>query len=239
MKKKSSVWIVSLIAFIVWIVIVLGGELVAVGGDPTGLEALVQGQIVPALLIAPVFLLVVVLYFKWGRSVGLKWVDNARSLTLLWLPLLTIILMLVVGLPANSTGGRVLLTVLVNSLLVGISEELMFRGILLYGAQTRYRLWISIWIVSILFGLVHALNGFLTGAFGPAVFQAVMAFFSGVMFMGLRLRQNSLYPAMLVHGLWDFSVFAASQSLIAAVGTIFPIIFFLYGLWLVKDYRHA
>ena len=147
--------------------------------------------------------------------------------------------MLAVGLPNNPLGGRVLFFVLVNTLLVGISEELMFRGIIHYGAKTRFGMWAAIWIASILFGLVHALNGFLTGEFGPAFFQAVMAFFSGVMFMGLRLRQNSLIPSMLMHGLWDFSVFAGSQSPLSVIGLIFPIIFFLYGLWLIKDYRHG
>lgn len=238
-KNKSNAWIISLVVFVIWIVVVLGGEMLSVGGDPTGLEALVQGQIIPALVIAPIFLFIVVAYFKWWPEVGLKWVDDTRSLRLLWLPALAIIFMLAVGLPSSTVGGKVLLTVLVNSLLVGISEELMFRGILLYGARTRYSLWASIWIVSLLFGFVHSLNGFLTGEFGPAMIQAVMAFISGVMFMGLRLRQNSLLPAMLTHGLWDFSVFSSGESSLAVVGSIFPILFFIYGLWMIKDYRHG
>jgi membrane protease YdiL (CAAX protease family) len=239
MKKSSNVWFISLVVFVIWIAIVLGGEMLAVGGDPTGLDALVQGQIVPALVIAPIFLLIVVAYFKWWKETGLKWVDNNRSLLLLWLPALGIVFLLAVGLPTFSKGGQVLLFVLVNTLLVGISEELMFRGILLHSARTRYSLWAAIWIVSILFGLIHSLNGFLTGEFGPALIQAVMAFFSGVMFMGLRLRQGSILPVMVVHGLWDFSVFTAAGTTLALVGTIFPVLFLIYGLWLLRDYRHG
>ena len=115
----------------------------------------------------------------------------------------------------------------------------MTRGILLHGARSRQSLWAAIWIVNALFGLMHVPNGFLTGQFGPALFQAFMAFLSGVMFMGLRLRQNSLFPVMLVHGLWDFSVFSAGQSPLGNIGLVFPIIFFIYGLWLLKDYRHG
>ena len=239
MKKKSNTWLVSLIVFVVWMVIVFGGELLAVGGDPTGLDAMVQSQIVPALVIAPIFLFIVVAYFKWWQESGLKWVDNNRSLLLLWLPALAIIINLALGLPANTTGGRVLLIVLVNTLLVGISEELMFRGILLHGARSRYRFWAAILIVSILFGLIHTLNGFITGEFGVALFQSVTAFSSGLMYMGLRLRQNSLLPVMLIHGLWDFSVFSAGQATmaIALVGIVFVIIFFFYGLWLIRGYR--
>jgi membrane protease YdiL (CAAX protease family) len=241
MKKQSNAWLASLIVFAIWLVIVFGGELLAVGGDPTGLDEMVQSQIVPALVIAPIFLLIVVAYFKWWKETGLKWVDNNRSLLLLWLPALAIIINLALGLPANTTGGRVLLIVLVNTLLVGISEELMFRGILLHGARSRYRFWAAILIVTILFGLIHALNGFITGDFGPALFQSATAFSSGLMFMGLRLRQNSLFPVMLVHGLWDFSVFSAGEATLAMalVGNVFIIIFFFYGLWLLRGYRHG
>ena len=241
MKKQSNTWLVSLIVFVVWMVIVFGGELLAVGGDPTGLDAMVQSQIVPALVIAPIFLFIVVAYFNRWQESGLKWVDNNRSLLLLWLPALAIIINLALGLPANTTGGRVLLIVLVNTLLVGISEELMFRGILLHGARSRYRFWTAILIVTVLFGLIHALNGFITGDFGAALFQSVTAFSSGFMFMGLRLRQNSLFPVMLIHGLWDFSVFSAGQATmaIALVSIAFVITFFFYGLWLLRGYRHA
>ena len=40
---------------------------------------------------------------------------------------------------------------------------------------------------------------------------------------------------------WDFSVFTAagSGSALAAVGPVFPFIFFIYGFWLLKDYRHG
>ena len=43
----------------------------------------------------------------------------------------------------------------------------------------------------------------------------------------------------LVHGLWDFSVFSAGKSPLGNIGLVFPIIFFIYGLWLLKDYRHG
>lgn len=88
----------------------------------------------------------------------------------------------------TTLSSKVLIILLINTLLVGISEELMCRGILLEGAKNRFSLWVSIWIVSILFELIHSLNGFLTGNFGAAAFQAVSAIFPGLMFIGLRLH---------------------------------------------------
>jgi len=37
MKKQSNAWLVSLVVFVIWLVITIGGEILAVGGDPTGL----------------------------------------------------------------------------------------------------------------------------------------------------------------------------------------------------------
>ena len=64
MKKQNNAWLISLIVLFMWVVFVLGGEILAAGGDPTGLDALVQGQVVPVLVIAPILLLVVVINFK-------------------------------------------------------------------------------------------------------------------------------------------------------------------------------
>jgi membrane protease YdiL (CAAX protease family) len=240
MKKIS--FISASVVLIIWAVITLGGEMLSAGGKTTGLEELTSSQVVPALVVAPIFLFIIVAFTKTWRVVGLKGLVSAHSLWLIWVPALIIIILLVFGLPNNTLGSKVIITMLINSLLVGISEELMFRGILLEGTKNRYSLWASIWIVSLLFGAIHSLNGFLTGNFGAAIIQAVNAIALGLMFVGLRLRQDSLFPAMLIHGLWDFSLFVVSGSTLPIVVSVmtpfFPIICVVYGLWLVKDYRH-
>ena len=93
--------------------------------------------------------------------------------------------MLAVGFPGNNLGGKLRFFVLINSLLVGLSDELMFRKLICWTTLTPK----------------------------------------------FTLR------AMLAHGLWDFFVFTAAQSPLALAGSIFPLLFFLYGLWLVWGYR--
>jgi membrane protease YdiL (CAAX protease family) len=149
--------------------------------------------------------------------------------------------------------AQMVIFTLVNSLLVGVSEELMFRGIIFRGvlAQPQFNIWPAIWLTAIVFGAIHALNGFMTGDFIAALAQAITAAMSGFWLHAIRLRTKSLYPAMLIHGLWDFALFVFVTS-IAALGTaaqsaaeptlvqklviplLMPLPLVLYGLWLLR-----
>jgi membrane protease YdiL (CAAX protease family) len=146
----------------------------------------------------------------------------------------------------------VILFVLMNTLLVGVSEELMFRGIVFQGVLSRFKIWPAIWMTAMLFGSVHALNGFMTGDFGAALAQTLQATLSGIWLQAIRLRTKSLYPAMLIHGLWDFALFILANAIAAsladrslsaaepslaqqfAVAIVAALPLFLYGLWLLR-----
>ena len=90
---------------------------------------------------------------------------------------------------------------------------------------------------------------FMTGDFVAALGQAVASIMSGLWLQVIRLRTKSLYPAMLIYGLWDFSLFVFSTSLGLAgvqstaepslvqqllVPLMLPLPLFLYGLWLLR-----
>jgi hypothetical protein len=233
-----------LVVLVIWMVIVFGGELLQAGGT-SSLDALVSEGVVYALVLAPIFLLTVVAYFKWWQPVGLKGPDSWRDLRLLWLPALALIL---IWMLAESTGlpeGQAFWFILINTLLVGISEELMFRGILFHGAASKFDWRRAVWITALVFGLIHALNGLITGEIGAAVFQALMAGLFGVWTVALRLRLNTIIPLMILHWLWDFGIFSLSApggvTTIFSIGLpiLFAIILFLYGLWLLNGYRKS
>ncbi|MFD9065853.1 CPBP family intramembrane glutamic endopeptidase [Kitasatospora purpeofusca] len=109
--------------------------------------------------------------------------------------------------------------------LVGIGEELMFRGI---GVQVFKRAGLSegkvaLWS-SVVFGLVHVSNAFGEGA--QAILQAVIVSTSGYFFyLCLRVGATLLLP-MLVHGLWDFSLVSNSVGTdpTTSPGMILPIV---------------
>ena len=190
-------------------------------------------------------------YFKWRRPVGLKAADPFHSWLLLWLPALYILGYLGfaynLGLPSTLVIGLVF----INSMRVGVEEELMFRGILFQGLLPRFDIWPAIGLTTFLYGSAHLLNGFLTGDFSAALFQSLQAFMIGLMLLAIRLRTKSLYPAIAIHALWNFAIFTlsvagglvqgsapagADPSFIQqlAVGILVPLSLFLYGLWLLR-----
>lgn len=252
METRSNRFVIALAVMVVWMTIILIGPKLQFGSGNISLDDLVSHGIVISLVIALLFLFAVVAFFGWWREVGFQSPEPSKSWLLVWFPALIIIaflgLAMLLGLPSK----EVIIYVLINTLFVGISEELMLRGILFHGAISRFSIWSTILITSIIFGAIHSLNGFLTGNFAMAAVQAVSAGMSGFWFVAIRLRTNSLYPAMVMHWLWDFVLFillkattsaAANANAPAVEPTMIQAIFvpiasalptFLYGLWLLR-----
>jgi len=250
MYEERNQLAIALIILIVWMAIVMGGGLLQVGIG--GFDSLVTKHVVIGLILAPLFLFGVIRYFNWNRrELGL---NAAQDWHLLLFPGLFVLIFLVIAFILGLPPIEMIIFALINSMLVGISEELMFRGIIFRGvlSQAGYRIWSAIWITAILFGVVHVLNGFITGNFITALAQALMAIMSGIWFHAIRIRTRSIYPAMLIHGLWDFSLFVFATSLasvkIASESSadtsmmaklLLPLILsmplFIYGLWLLRD----
>ena len=112
----------------------------------------------------------------------------------------------------------------------------MFRGVLFHGASTSFGVIRAVWITALLFGLVHALNGFITGNFAAALVQALLAGMFGVWIGALRVRINTIIPLIIIHWLWDCLLFLTG-FLGGLVLMPFALILFLYGLWLLRGYR--
>lgn len=122
---------------------------------------------------------------------------------LLWLPAAYVTVMaigvLAVGLPPWPVVGLVVL----NTALVGFSEEMMFRGVLWWGLRPALGFWAAVWTAAAIFGAVHVLNALSTGAPGAAALQACAAFLNGLHFVAIRVRCRSIWPGVLVHAAWN------------------------------------
>ena len=141
MNLPRNPWFTSLVILTIWLFIVVGGGLLQVKGQPTQLNELVKNQIMFNVLVAIVFLTVVITLFKWWPQVGWKSPDNLQDLHLLWPPAVVLIFLLLTVISTGLPPTRVLMLVIVNTLMVGISEELMFRGILFHGASSSFGIW--------------------------------------------------------------------------------------------------
>lgn len=105
--------------------------------------------------------------------------------------------------------GTLLLLGIAGSLMVGCAEELMFRGITVTTlrdagfAETKVALWSSL-----IFGAVHITNIITEG---PGAFVQVAVVSVSGFFFYLTLRATrTIIAGMLLHALWDFSLFSAS-----------------------------
>jgi hypothetical protein len=222
------------------------------GGGNTTLEDLVTSGLVPSIFMAMLIVLGTTALWHVWKPVGFTGLASNAKWLVIVVPAVLIAFLLLRGLTEPSFSSSVLLLICVNTFFVGISEELMFRGLLFSGSYNRISYWKSIILVSLLFGGVHVLNGFVTGEFLPAAFQAVTAALSGLLFMAIRLGLGSIIPAIIVHWLWDFSIFinpassyqveVESMSILDIVATLAAVGPFLFGiigliaLWRLKKH---
>lgn len=121
-------------------------------------------------------------------------------------------------------------------LLVGFTEEMATRGLLLVGLRSRLSEgWV--WFVSsALFALMHLTNALAGQGLGLTLTQVGMAFLGGTVFYIVRRTTGTLIWAMVLHGLWDFSTFAVGHGAagpLAALGGSVNLIAGVAGLAVV------
>lgn len=200
--------------YLVWQAINSGIQIAGTGPEGIDLLDLVKHGIAPSLAAAALCLLLAVVVFRWWREVGLAQGPQRGTLKVIWPWLLFLALFAASALNGGLPPTSVTLFITANTLLVGWSEEVMFRGVWLRGLFRSYGIWVAIMGSSALFGAMHVLNVFLTGDLRGAILQAVAALLSGVFLTAVRLRTGSLWTGIVLHWLWDAGTF-----LVAAGGT--------------------
>lgn len=246
MKRLRITLPLSLGVLLGWLVLTIGAGWIASRGGTQSLGDAAGGGIGPGWLLAALFAGAFAFASDDRRAAGLCAPSPRRSVGLVWLPLLYAALIVLVALADELTLPRATLLVLaVNMLAVGVSEELMFRGVLLAGFLNRCTVWQAVFASSAIFGLVHALNGFTTGDVPYALWQSGGAFLQGVGYAAIRLRTRSVWPMAVVHGIWDFSLMLQLMSdaqqdtapLRPWVSLLLVLPIFLYGLFLLRGSR--
>jgi membrane protease YdiL (CAAX protease family) len=239
--------IVSLVVLMVLLAISVGGGIWQASGRES-LQESISKHLIYGLVVASLFLLAVVAYTGWWREVGLR-ADGATSdFKVLIAPALAVVVVWIIafkrGLPEFST----LRVVVANTMFVGFSEELMFRGIFFYGVENSFgHVW-AVVITAVVFGSTHAQNGFITGQWPQALEQAFLATLWGFWTGAVRLSLGTLFPLMIIHWLWDLGLFSMTSSkaeraekgrankLLLQVPLVLAMVLFVYGLFLLYTY---
>jgi membrane protease YdiL (CAAX protease family) len=112
---------------------------------------------------------------------------------------------------ALSAGGAAMsglvLLIIATMCLVGFSEELMFRGIVLKGALAEMSQGRAIILSSVFFSLLHSVNILAGLPVENMLAQLVLTFVFGLAMACYALRINSLIPVIVFHTLWDLVQF--------------------------------
>lgn len=243
LDRRAPVWAVLAIAFVL-----LGwGEVRAT--DPYSSTAFVVGYFWTELQVTALLLVATVLF--WPRQrLGLRLPQAAPWQHLAPLALVVIAALVVrmvvatqvpVQVPAQAqpdaaTGGWVLRT----TLLVGVNEEWLFRGVAL-AAFCHWWGWRRGFVAALLaFACVHLLN--LIGGVPPAgaAFQFFNTFVMGSVFVLAAVATRSLLLPMLGHGVYDWAVIDTQRFLAAGAppalslaSAVFTLLLGIASLWVL------
>ena len=194
-------------------------------------------QMLLGLVAVSAALLLIVRLLGIRKELGMtRWLQNGRKL--LWL------LPMWVLATGNLWGGigvryepiNTLMAVL-SFMLVGVAEEIIFRGFLFNGMKRTGSLTAAVIVSAITFGMGHIVN-LLTGhATGETLVQIVFAVAWGFLFTFAYLKGGSLLPCIAIHSLIDvFSVFARDNEVahwIVIIATV--AVALVYCLFLAKQ----
>jgi membrane protease YdiL (CAAX protease family) len=175
----------------------------------TAVEPQVIGQ-----LVATIGFLLLLWGLGWLAPAGITRLGNRR----IWL--ITLLILVYTGMSAllaffgalrvdlslNPGTGPVLL----HTMLAGVMEEILFRGLILYALVSRWggtrRGTVSAVLVSaFLFGVLHFFN-LLGGPADITALQVTEAAASGILYGALVLTAGSVWPAVILHSLINLLV---------------------------------
>lgn len=172
----------------------------------------ISGALVVPMAVLAALLLALTSWLGWWRPVLSEDLPAAR-----WL--LAVPALFLAGALGNlaltAWGSRPLALVAylaLGALLVGFSEEIVFRGLMVVGLRDRYGEALVCLYSSLAFGLLHGVNFFLGQGLADTLGQVVFAFFVGIVLYVARRATGTILACMALHALWDFSSFVRPGS---------------------------
>lgn len=188
------------------------------------------------------------IFAKWSGWWKDLWHDKYKIQGHRWMHLFAAIMTLsILGNLASaklgSSAGQMISYIFIGTALVGYSEELLFRGVVLRGARgsglSELRVML---VVALSFGVFHGAN-LLVGQDLPTTMQQVaFATINGAIFYLIFRKSGLLIVPVILHGLFDFSVFIREANLgsnpdvadafkaMSAISLYLPIILLLVSL---------
>jgi uncharacterized protein len=169
----------------------------------------------------------------WPLSISEPRVHKPLFLTLLLLPMAGFISLNFHATGWSAIGAEHVLVLTAAMFLVGFCEEMVTRGVLLVALRGSLTSEAWVWFCSsACFGLLHATNAFF-GLGSAALVQVALAFCAGTGLYLLRRLTGSIWLAVGVHALWDFSSLAHGLAPYPTGSAAFLLLASVYALSLV------
>ncbi|MEY4483435.1 MAG: hypothetical protein RL693_887 [Verrucomicrobiota bacterium] len=159
-------------------------------------------------LFGSAFLVVALSILGWWRMVLFdKSKSGPRWVWILPIVMAGIILNNFLGLPSGKLTADLLLWSLLGAVGVGFGEEMITRGSMIVGLRSRFsegRVWL---ISTLLFSALHVPNVIFGFPMFAMPIQVLLTFIMGSGFYVIRRVSGTLILPMILHGLWDSSLF--------------------------------
>lgn len=206
-----AIW-VGLLAAIVYVAVAAGiGEMLGNLARDDATLGFVLGTYIPVAVLIVAGLLLV-RYAGWTKEV---WsapspFSERRRWWLLAIPLALAIqtALILASVPWMDRPATLILVFLVGSLLVGLGEELYFRGILRVTVLGHHSELTALLVSSIAFGLAHTVKFIISGMpLGATALDVAFLAMNGALFYGALRATGTLWVPVLLHGLGDFARF--------------------------------
>jgi membrane protease YdiL (CAAX protease family) len=182
-----------------------------------GHEPIDTGAVLMALL--PVQIVLLLLCLVVARSVGWLQVGFGplRLTGAMWLLPSIVVMLLMCGALLPHLSGitvprRTIILVIAVPLLIGITEEIMFRGIVLRAAMARMPLFYAMLVSAALFSLMHGIVGISGQSILTTLQQVAFAFLVGVFLAPIAIATGTLWIVIIWHAVWDMLVYTSQLA---------------------------
>ena len=170
-------------------------------------------------------------YYPYVKGFGLMWYS--------WLILATTYVAFSSGLKQNHLGLSAILLILIVALLVGITEEYIFRGLILGRLVSSGRsVLVALIVSSTLFACTHFINLLHNSLYNVSL-QVLYAIPLGAFLGLLYLKSNNILYPILAHAIQDFAAFFISggkmDSTSATPNSVLQI-YILFGIIILAYY---
>lgn len=179
------------------------------------------GVLVP-ISMGSVVLTVIAVWSGWWAEI---WRDKYHIKNHGWMHIFLVLFIIAISMNffvghIHSLSHSYILVSFMATILVGYSEELLTRGLLVFGARGSGFSEVKVfYIVMIVFGFVHGIN-FINGqGLGLTIEQMLMAGLLGGVFYTIYRKTGFLVVPMILHSLWDFSLFTQGFNYVGEIIT--------------------